>query len=43
MLLTIERDEFTDRLERGLLELVACKKEVETKLARIWAEAYTRK
>lgn len=40
LLLAIEWDDFTERLEKGLIELVECKKEVEYELARIWAEAY---
>lgn len=40
LLLTVMRDEFTDRLERGLIELVAEKKKIEAKLAQIWIEAY---
>jgi hypothetical protein len=40
LLLTVKRDEFTDRLERGLIELVAEKKKIEARLAQIWMEAY---
>lgn len=40
LLLTVKRDEFTDRLERGLIELVAEKKKIEARLAQIWMDAY---
>jgi len=40
LLLTVLRDEFTDRLERGLIELVAEKKKIEARLAQIWMNAY---
>jgi hypothetical protein len=42
LLIEVRRDEITDQLERGLIELVAHKSKIKARLAELWKFAYSK-